>query len=195
MMPERRHARTAPSAGLAHRPPWTVRAVVRGLLVAPLLYSLAIPLVLLDLWVSMYQWCVFPPLGIATVRRSPYVRHDRYRLPYLDPLTKVHCTYCSYATGLLAYVREVTARTEEYWCPIRHGRAGVDPHEHYEHFLAYGDAAAYADHLEAIRRRLVHADHAVGDQAPSRQARTRPATTSTAPAASTRHQSAGTDAV
>jgi len=60
----------------------------------------------------------------------------------------------SIATGLLAYVREVAARTEQYWCPIKHARAAPAPHGHYQQFLDYGDARGYRRELPAIRRAL-----------------------------------------
>ena len=67
---------------------------------------------------------------------------DRHRLAYLNAIEKANCVYCGYANGLLAYVREVTARTEQYWCPIRHARPIRAPHRHYQRFFDYGDAAA-----------------------------------------------------
>ena len=56
--------------------------------------------------------------------------------------------------SLLAYVREVAARTEQYWCPIKHARPAPAPHRHYQQFLDYGDARGYRRELPAIRRAL-----------------------------------------
>ena len=50
-------------------------------------------------------------------------------------------------TSLLGFVREVAARTEQYWCPIRHARTPKAVHSRYRFFLEYGDAESY-------RRRL-----------------------------------------
>ena len=91
-------------------------------LTTPVIFALAIPLALLDLFVTAYQRVCFPVYGIERVRRARYFTLDRHRLPYLSALEKVNCTYCSYANGVLAYAREVTARTESYWCPIKHAR-------------------------------------------------------------------------
>jgi len=59
--------------------------------------------------------------------------------------------YCSYANGLIAYVREVASRTEQCWCPIKHARRVIAAHDHYAAFLDYGDAEAYRRKLQALR--------------------------------------------
>jgi hypothetical protein len=127
---------------------------VLNLLTAPLLYSLVVPLALLDLWVTLYQVICFPAFGIAHVPRRRYFALDRHRLAYLNGIEKLNCTYCSYANGLIAYVREVAARTELYWCPIRHARRVPEPHRHYRHYFDYGDALGYRTRLAAARHRL-----------------------------------------
>ena len=72
---------------------------------------------LLDLWVTLYQSICFPIYGMARVPRRQYFAIDRHKLAYLNGIEKVHCTFCSYANGLIAYVREVAARTEQYLVP------------------------------------------------------------------------------
>jgi hypothetical protein len=94
------------------------------ILTAPFIYILIVPLVLLDLFVSLYQAVCFPAYGIEKVRRAD-------------------CAYCSYANGLIAYVREIAARTEQYWCPIKHARRVIGAHPHYMKFDDYGDAASF----------------------------------------------------
>jgi hypothetical protein len=123
-------------------------------LTTPAIFALAIPLALLDLFVTAYQRVCFPVYGIERVRRARYFTLDRHRLPYLSALEKVNCTYCSYANGVLAYAREVTARTESYWCPIKHARPVRDPHGRYHTFAEYGDGAGYRRQGRALRRRL-----------------------------------------
>jgi hypothetical protein len=123
-------------------------------LTAPVVYSLLLPFAALDAWVTVYQAICFRAWGIARVRRGPYFVIDRHRLAYLNALEKANCLYCSYANGVIAYVREVAARTEQYWCPIRHARRTRDPHERYEAFVPYGEAAAYRTSLPALRDRL-----------------------------------------
>ena len=128
---------------------------LRNLLTTPLIYSLALPLLLLDVWVTMYQWICFPVYGIGCVPRRRYFVMDRHRLGYLNAIEKANCAYCSYATGLFAYAREVAARTEHYWCPIKHSRPIPPPHGHYQLFFDYGDAAGYRHGLHSLRKTLL----------------------------------------
>jgi len=110
---------------------------------APLIYSLIVPLVFLDLAVMLYQAICFPAYGIGKVRRSDYLIFDRHHLAYLNALEKLNCAYCSYANGLIAFVREVGARTEQHWCPIKHARRVIAAHAYYAGFVDYADADAY----------------------------------------------------
>ncbi|MGC2459430.1 MAG: hypothetical protein WA446_00410 [Steroidobacteraceae bacterium] len=121
------------------------------ILTAPAIYGLIIPLVLLDLFVAVYQAACFPVYGIPRVRRRDYLAFDRGQLAYLNGLEKLNCEYCAYANGLLAYVREVASRTEEYWCPIKHARRVLGVHPRYGSFVDYGDAEAYRHDLERLR--------------------------------------------
>jgi hypothetical protein len=125
-----------------------------SILTAPVIYSVAIPFVVLDLWVSLYQLICFPLYGIARVRRADYIALDRRKLAYLNGIEKANCEYCSYANGVLAYIREVTARTEQYWCPIKHSRRVKGTHAHYRQFVDYGDAEGYKKELPVLRKAL-----------------------------------------
>ena len=131
---------------------------------APVIYALIVPMLLLDLCVSIYHAVCFPVYGIAKVRRADYIVFDRQSLAYLNALEKLNCSYCSYANGLFAYVREVAARTEQYWCPIKHARKLVAPHAHYADFAAYGDPEAYRQQLEALRLKIAKDDTAEGER-------------------------------
>ncbi|MGE0813307.1 MAG: hypothetical protein AB7O28_07710 [Vicinamibacterales bacterium] len=135
-------------------PEYLMGAQPLSLLTAPVIYSLLVPLAFLDLWVWLYQWICFPAYGIARVPRAPYFSLDRHRLRYLNAIEKANCTFCTYANGLFAYVREVAARTEQYWCPIKHARPVPAPHGRYHRFFDYGDAAAYRHDLPWQRRSL-----------------------------------------
>ncbi len=84
-----------------------------SVLSAPVIYSLAVPLLLLDAWLSLYQRICFPIYGIAPVRRRDYIALDRRKLAYLNGIEKVNCDYCGYANGLFGYAREIAARTEQ----------------------------------------------------------------------------------
>lgn len=132
---------------------WRLRDVLT-VLSTPLIYSVLLPMALLDLWVSAYQYLCFPIYGIPTVRRSQYFVIDRYKLSYLTWWERVNCTYCAYGNGVLAYVTAVAAETEQYWCPIKHARKPRAAHARYEQFAAYGDAKAYRRRLGALRAQL-----------------------------------------
>jgi hypothetical protein len=130
-----------------------------SLLTAPVIYSLLLPLVVLDVWVTLYQSICFPIYGMARVCRRRYFALDRHKLAYLNGIEKANCTFCSYANGLLAYVQEVAARTEQYWCPIKHARAIPAPHQRYHVFLDYGDAHGYRTEFPALRHALEAPTH------------------------------------
>ncbi len=118
---------------------------------APVIYSLIIPVVLLDLFVAVYQTLCFPVYGIPRVKRADYIAFDREQLAYLNALEKLNCAYCAYANGVFAHVREVASRTEEYWCPIKHARRVLGVHPRYGRFVDYGDCDAYRHELERLR--------------------------------------------
>lgn len=121
---------------------------------APLIYSLIIPVVLIDAWASLYQSVCFRAYRMPRVPRAQYVVFDRGKLAYLNGVEAVNCAFCEYANGVIAYVREIASRTEQYWCPIKHALRVTDPHERYVGFLEYGDAQGYRARLEAFRQAL-----------------------------------------
>jgi hypothetical protein len=123
-------------------------------LTSPVIYSLIIPIVMLDLWMTIYQAVCFPIYGIPKVRRGDYLVFDRAHLAYLNAIEKLNCAYCTYANGVIAYVREIASRTEEYWCPIKHARRVVGTHARYSGFEDFGDAEAYRGQLERHRASL-----------------------------------------
>lgn len=135
-------------------PTYVLEGNVLSLLTAPVIYSLLLPFVLLDFWVTLYQSVCFRIYGIARVPRRRYFVIDRHKLAYLNGIEKVHCTFCSYANGLIAYVREVAACTEQYWCPIKHARTLPVPHSRYHLFVDYGDAERYRRDLALLREAL-----------------------------------------
>src|ERR1700722_10878468 len=125
------------------------------LLSSPLIYAGIIFFWLLDLYVTVYQIVCFRSNGIPKVRRSDYLIYDRARLPYINWIEKLGCYYCSYANGLLAYVTEITARTEQHFCPIKHHVHVTHPHSRYSHFFPYGDAKAYLTSVHRVRSHFV----------------------------------------
>ena len=130
---------------------WLVSNRPQNLITGPIIYSMIIPLLMLDLCVTLYQALCFPIYRIAKVRRANYIVLDRQHLEYLNLIEKFHCSYCGYASGLVAYVYEIVARTEEYFCPIKHARRILGTHSRYPRFLDYGEAADYEARLEEYR--------------------------------------------
>jgi len=128
------------------------------MLTAPLIYLGWIPFLLMDLFVTLYQSICFPIYGIPKVRRADYLVFDREGLPYLNLIEKFNCLYCSYGNGVAAYTREVAARTEQYWCPIKHARRLKGAHARYPRFFDFGDAEAYRQGLERLRRQYAESE-------------------------------------
>ncbi|HXT00121.1 MAG TPA: hypothetical protein VN915_05565 [Elusimicrobiota bacterium] len=122
-----------------------------SLLVAPVIYSLFLPLLLLDLWLWVYQALCFRVYGIARVERARYIVLDRRSLPYLNAIQRFNCDYCGYANGLIAYAREVASRTEQYFCPIKHASRCAGAHLRYHDFADFGDAEAYRSSWKKLR--------------------------------------------
>ncbi len=123
-------------------------------LTAPVIYSLIVPFVLLDLCVTIYQRVCFPVYGIDRVRRADFIRIDRHHLAYLNALQKLNCVYCGYCNGLIGYVQEIAGRTESYWCPIKHAARVGAQHAYYAQFVDYGDAEGFESGLIAARNRI-----------------------------------------
>lgn len=130
---------------------WMVTNRPQNLITGPIIYAMIVPLLMLDLCVSFYQWSCFPIYGITKVRRGDYIVFDRHHLGYLNAIERFHCTYCEYANGLIGYLREIIARTEQYFCPIKHARKILGTHGRYNRFLDYGEADNYQAKLEEFR--------------------------------------------
>ncbi len=125
-----------------------------SVLTAPVIYALLLPMLLLDVSITVYQQICFRAYGIPRVKRGDYFVYDRAHLAYLNLIEKINCAYCSYGNGLMAYGREVVARTEQYWCPIKHARKIMAAHPYYTGFVDFGDAQSYKDELENLRAEL-----------------------------------------
>jgi len=122
------------------------------MLSAPVIYIGWIPFLLMDLFVTLYQSVCFPIYRIPKVKRADYLIFDREDLPYLNLIEKFNCFYCSYGNGVAAYTREVAARTEQYWCPIKHARRIKGAHERYPQFFDHGDGEALRQGLNRLRK-------------------------------------------
>lgn len=130
---------------------WMLDSRPRITLTVPFIYGMVIPLAFLDLCISIYQAVCFPLYRINKVKRRNYILIDRHHLHYLNFFERMHCMYCSYANGLLAYAREIAARTEQFWCPIKHASRVVDRHSRYHAFADYGDAEGYQKKLVELQ--------------------------------------------
>lgn len=125
-----------------------------NILTAPIIYSGFIPFIMLDVFLCLYQSICFPIYRIPKVCRAEYLIFDREDLPYLNLIEKFNCFYCAYGNGLAGFAREIAARTEQYWCPIKHARRIRSAHDRYPRFFEFGDAESYSKGLERLRQEL-----------------------------------------
>jgi len=133
---------------------YILESPISYVLSAPIIYGMIIPLAALDLSITIYQHICFRIYNIPRVKRSDYIIIDRHHLAYLNMVEKFNCVYCGYGNGLIAYAREIIARTEQFWCPIKHARRVSGQHERQETFLDYGDAHAWQARKEQYRKAL-----------------------------------------
>jgi len=141
---------------------WLVTDRPQNLITGPVIYFMLIPMALLDLTVTLYQAFSFPIYRIAKVKRADYMVFDRHQLGYLNFYERLHCEYCAYANGLLAYASEIVSRTEQYFCPIKHARKVLGTQARYSRYLDYGDAEDYHGRLEQFRRALAREQPGAG---------------------------------
>ena len=125
-----------------------------AVLTIPFIWAMMIPAFIVDIFASMYQMICFPIYKIPKVKRSDYVIMDRYNLFYLDKVEKINCWYCEYFNGVIAYAREIAARTEQYWCPIKHAHSLKDKHSRYDMFFDFGDFVRYRNELQKRRSKF-----------------------------------------
>jgi hypothetical protein len=130
---------------------WFLTVHPQDYLTAPIIYGMVIPIVLFDLCIMFYQYTCFPIYGIARVKRSDYFAYDQQHLAYLNFIEKFDCLYCSYGNGLMAFATEIFARTEQYFCPIKHSHKIFGLHSRNRFFMEYGDAVDLHKKFEKIR--------------------------------------------
>ena len=106
---------------------------------APFIFFMIVPIVFLDITFETYHQICFRLLKIPLVKRSAYIKIDRHKLQYLNFFEKIFCAYCGYANGLLGYAVVIAAKSEKYWCGIKHQK---DPNfkkpKHHKDFAEYG---------------------------------------------------------
>mgnify|MGYP001813771287 CR=1 FL=1 len=126
----------------------------RIILTAPFSYGMILPIAFLDISITIYQHICFRAYNIPRVSHRDYIVIDRHQLSYLNSIEKFNCVYCGYANGFIAYAQEIIARTEQYWCPIKHAQRILAAHDQYQDFSEYGDAENYQEELTALRKAL-----------------------------------------
>jgi len=131
---------------------YLLNASFLNILTAPIIWFCIFPALFMDFVVTTYQFICFKVYGIPRVKRKDYIVIDRQSLSYLNPIEKLNCVYCGYFNGLMAFTQEIAARTEQYWCPIKHARKLRSIHSRYFKFMEYGNHQAYQEKLEEIRR-------------------------------------------
>ncbi len=133
-------------------------APLLNIITTPVIWSCLLPALFLDLVVSFFQLVCFPVYSIPKVKRGDYIVFDRHYLSYLNGIEKINCYYCGYFNGLISYVQEIAARTEQYWCPIKHAKPTKSQHSRYKKFLDYGDGPGYRKKNKNVRRDFTDLD-------------------------------------
>jgi len=110
------------------------------LLSVPFIYSMIIPVVILHIFVQIYQQVCFRLYGIPIVNQNEYLVYDRQLLSLLNPIEKFNCIYCSYINNIFRFSTEIGARTERYWCPIKYYRRINKSHSQYGKFVKEADS-------------------------------------------------------
>ena len=116
---------------------------LREFLSIPFIYSVAIPVILMDIVFFIYQQTAFRLYKIPLVKRRDYIVYDRRYLDYLNWIQKFNCIYCSYVNWFLSYAVEIAWRTEKYRCPIKHAHKMKWWHDWQEDFADYGDPETF----------------------------------------------------
>ncbi|MBD3362174.1 hypothetical protein GF362_00460 [Candidatus Dojkabacteria bacterium] len=103
-----------------------------------IIYSCIMPLIIFDIWASIYQWIYFGLKGIPKISKNDFIVIDRHQLKKLNIFQKVNCIYCGYANGLIAWIKAIINQTELYSCAIKHKSPSIGQ-EHQKHFYDFDD--------------------------------------------------------
>ncbi len=126
------------------------------LITIPSIIVMVIPAFILDISASFYQAVNFRAYEIPMVDRKKFIFLDRHAFKYLNFMEKFFCVYCGYFNGVMQYVSEIAARTEEFWCPIKHSKKAGFEHKRYKNYLEHGDATDYHAKRKKIRLKMRH---------------------------------------
>lgn len=132
---------------------WFREIPLLHLLTSPVIYAMILPAVLLDIILFIYQQVVFRVFKFKFIKRSDYIIYDHQYLGYLNAIEKLNCLYCSYFNGLMQYASAIAARTEYYFCPIKHAKKVAYQHDYYDRYFAYGEGDDYQKKLKELRDR------------------------------------------
>ena len=124
------------------------------LISSPLIYLMILPAMIFDLMLFCYQQVIFRIYKFEFIKRSNYIVYDRHYLAYLNPIEKLNCVYCSYFNGLMHYAAEISAKTELYFCPIKHAKKIAYKHRYYKDFLDYGDERDFQEKFQELREKV-----------------------------------------
>jgi len=122
-----------------------------NILTAPFIWYCLMSAVFLGLVVSLYQVVCFTVCGIPKVSVKDYIVIDRCSLSYLNSIEKLSCIFCGNFNGIIAYAQEIAARTEQYWCLVKHVGKLTKTCVHYYKFIECDDAESYKNKLVEMR--------------------------------------------
>ena len=111
---------------------------------APFIYGTIFPFIILDISMEIYHQICFRLYKLPLVNRSEYIKIDRHKIKYFSYRDKINCAFCGYCNGLIAYVQEIAARSEKYWCGVKHqDDKNFKQPKHHQDFLEYNDKKSY----------------------------------------------------
>jgi len=127
----------------------------------PFMWIMIIPLLIMHVFIMLYQFICFPLWKIQKFKLRNYIKFDRIKLNYLSISDKLGCTYCSYANGLVNYSAAIAGTTEKYWCGIKHDKYNEfvpSPHQIEKDFIDYGDEKTLLKELKENRKKYCYKD-------------------------------------
>ncbi|MEQ8200586.1 MAG: hypothetical protein ABRQ24_04070 [Syntrophomonadaceae bacterium] len=123
---------------------------IRHVLSIPFIYMMVVPTIILDLFLTMYNWTALPLYRIPVVKRRDYIVYDRQFLDYLNWIQKINCVYCTYVNGVFAYAVELGGRTERYWCPIKAAKKRPARNNWYSDYADYGSPEQWLEKFNQL---------------------------------------------
>lgn len=93
------------------------------MIAATSIYSMVIPIIVIDISIWFYQHVYFKVMGIPVIQRSDFVAIDRWDFSKLNIWQRISCAYCDYANGIIDYAKAVARQTELYNCAIKYSHA------------------------------------------------------------------------